>query len=528
MISGEELLKTLLQEKNISSSSSWENAVKLLESDSRFESIRSLPNRKFIFNEYKQQKLRDETQQNRLKIKKAKEELEIFLNNDSRVSSTMRYKQACDEFCDLEVWNLVPEDQRRDIFEDVLLEVKKREDEKARELRRRNKEIFKDILDSIPEIVAQTTWLTAQQYLSQNETFMNDPHLADMDKLDALEVFMEHIEQLEKEEKDERRRERDDKAKQERENRIAFVRFLDELHAAGHLTSISKWQNLYQVISSDPRYVALLSQPLSGSTALDLFKFYVEDLKSRYEDEKKIIHDILEDRKFTITLETTFVDFATFVSEDERSANLDGGNLKMIFERLHEKEREKERMRVRQLMRERRKLEHALYYVLSKHIDLESTDVHEMTPEWDTIRPLICDEPAFKGIEKEEDRIEFFKNYFNSIHDTCMHHHKKPKNAKCSHSNYTPPSITDSPPNSCGGGSNSASLPSIQQQQQPPPPPPPPTTTTNTPTTTNNNNNNNTSVLDPCTLDPNSLDLDELELKRRQIIEELRNSKSRQ
>lgn len=32
----------------------------------------------------------------------------------------------------------------------------------------------------------------------------------------------------------------------------------------------------------------------SGSTALDLFKFYVEDLKARYHDEKKIIKDILK------------------------------------------------------------------------------------------------------------------------------------------------------------------------------------------------------------------------------------------
>lgn len=31
-----------------------------------------------------------------------------------------------------------------------------------------------------------------------------------------------------------------------------------------------------------------------GSTALDLFKFYVEDLKARFHDEKKMIKDILK------------------------------------------------------------------------------------------------------------------------------------------------------------------------------------------------------------------------------------------
>lgn len=31
-----------------------------------------------------------------------------------------------------------------------------------------------------------------------------------------------------------------------------------------------------------------------GSTPLDLFKFFIEDLKSRYSDEKRIIRDILK------------------------------------------------------------------------------------------------------------------------------------------------------------------------------------------------------------------------------------------
>lgn len=444
MDSGEELLRTLLREKNVSSSSSWEYAIKLMETDSRFESVRSLPNRKFIFNEYKQQKSKDEKEEQRLKAKKAKEDLEYFLNSDPRVSSSMRYRQACDEFATIEAWRAVPDDERRDIFNDAMLEVKKREDEKAKELRKRNKEVLRDILDSITEITAQTTWIKAQQYLSQNEFFTKDTSLMAMDKLDALEVFIDYIEQLEEEEKEERRRERRENAKQERENRFAFVRYLDELHAAGHLTSISKWQNLYAVISADPRYIALLSQPLSGSTALDLFKFYVEDLKARYEDEKQIINEILKARNFTITLDTTFVDFATFVSEDERSANLDGGNLKMIFERLSEKEREKERLRLRQIMKEKRKLEHGLYNVLAKHLDVD--DENTLDIEWQSVRDLICEEPAFKAIEKEEDRIEIFRSYLNSINDTCLHHHKKPsKNAKSSHNNYTPPSLSSSP-----------------------------------------------------------------------------------
>lgn len=43
-----------------------------------------------------------------------------------------------------------------------------------------------------------------------------------------------------------------------------------------------------------------LNRKLLGSTALDLFKFYVEDLKSRFHEEKKIIKEILKENSFMI------------------------------------------------------------------------------------------------------------------------------------------------------------------------------------------------------------------------------------
>jgi len=73
---------------------------------------------------------------------------------------------------------------------------------------------------------------------------------------------------------------------------------LDELHEQGKLTSMSLWVELYPIISSDIRFSAMLGQP--GSTPLDLFKFFVEELKSRFHDEKKIIKEILKEKNFEV------------------------------------------------------------------------------------------------------------------------------------------------------------------------------------------------------------------------------------
>merc|ERR1711962_161299 len=86
----------------------------------------------------------------------------------------------------------------------------------------------------------------------------------------------------------------------------------------------------------------MLGQP--GSTPLDLFKFYVEDLKARFSDEK----EILKEKDFEMALNTSFEDFATIVCEDKRSASLDAGNVKLTYNALLEKAESKEKERLKE------------------------------------------------------------------------------------------------------------------------------------------------------------------------------------
>lgn len=74
-----------------------------------------------------------------------------------------------------------------------------------------------------------------------------------------------------------------------------------------------------------------------GSTPLDLFKYYVEDLKARFHDEKKIIKEILREKEFEVKVDTSFDQFATVICEDKRSATLDAGNVKLTYNSLLEK-----------------------------------------------------------------------------------------------------------------------------------------------------------------------------------------------
>lgn len=70
---------------------------------------------------------------------------------------------------------------------------------------------------------------------------------------------------------------------------------------------------------------------LLGSNPLDLFKLYVEDLKARFHDEKKVVKEILKDRGYSIDVDSTFEKFAEIISTDKRAGALDAGNIKLTF-----------------------------------------------------------------------------------------------------------------------------------------------------------------------------------------------------
>nr|CAG4637005.1 EOG090X064W [Ceriodaphnia reticulata]SVE72934.1 EOG090X064W [Ceriodaphnia reticulata] len=416
-----EAFKDLLREKNVPSNASWDQALKYIQRDPRLAALGKLTERKQAFHAYKTQKQKEEKEEQRLKAKKAKEDLEAFLLIDSRISSSTKYFRCEEIYGSLEVWKNVPEGERRDIYEDAVFHLSKREKEEEKALRKRNMKNLTRVLDSITDITHRTAWTEAQQLLLDNSTFAEDSDLLAMDKEDALVVFEQHIRELEHEEEEERERGKRRIKRLQRKNRDSFLNLLDELHENGKLTSMSLWVELYPIISTDLRFSAMLGQP--GSNPLDLFKFYIEDLKSRFHDEKKIIKEILKQKSFEVDIKTTFEDFATIVCEDKRSLTLDGGNVKLTYNALLEKAEAREKERLKEENRRSKKLESAFRNLLrTKEVDYLAT--------WEESLPKLEGDPAFESVTNESDRIRIFKDYQRDMEETCGHHHSRSKKNK--------------------------------------------------------------------------------------------------
>lgn len=119
--------KKLLSEKKIGSNTSWENALKAIQSDSIFSALKGLSEKKQIFNQYKTQRAKEEKEEQRQKQKKAKEELESFLVENEKVHSNLKFRKAEQMFLDKPQWRAVHERDRREVFQDAIVLVAKRE-----------------------------------------------------------------------------------------------------------------------------------------------------------------------------------------------------------------------------------------------------------------------------------------------------------------------------------------------------------------------------------------------------------------
>lgn len=98
-----EAFKELLKEKNVPSNATWEQCVKMISNDPRYESFKKLNEKKQIFNSYKTQKQKDEKEEHRLRAKKAKEDLEEFLMKSDKITSNTKYYKCDEIFAHLEV-----------------------------------------------------------------------------------------------------------------------------------------------------------------------------------------------------------------------------------------------------------------------------------------------------------------------------------------------------------------------------------------------------------------------------------------
>ncbi|KAL2317863.1 hypothetical protein Fmac_031739 [Flemingia macrophylla] len=326
--------KALLESVNVQSDWTWEQAMREIINDKRYNALKTLGERKQAFNEvrnrlhrancmqyvegYLGQRKKLEAEERRMKQKRAREEFTKMLEECKELTSSMRWSKAMSMFENDDRFNAVerPRD-REDLFESYMVELERKEKENAAEEHRRNIAEYRKFLESCDYVKVNSHWRKIQDRLEDDDRYLR------LEKIDRLLVFQDRI------------------RRGERKNRDAFRKLLEEHVAAGILTAKTQWREYCLKVRDLPQYQAVASNT-SGSTPKDLFEDVAEELEKQYHEDKTLIKDAVKSGKIIVVATSVFEDFKDAVLEEAECQTISEINLKLIFDELLERAKEKE------------------------------------------------------------------------------------------------------------------------------------------------------------------------------------------
>eukprot|EP00929_Paragymnodinium_shiwhaense_P080520 TRINITY_DN41_c0_g1_i1.p1 TRINITY_DN41_c0_g1~~TRINITY_DN41_c0_g1_i1.p1 ORF type:complete len:572 (-),score=259.02 TRINITY_DN41_c0_g1_i1:132-1847(-) len=369
--------KSLLEEKEVKSNLKWEEALKLIKDDTRFNALASAGERKQVFAEYVTQAKKREKDEERNKKKAAKDSFVDALKKWSGLKLTTRYKEVAEHFMDEEWWKLIDEDERDESFQEFMDDHEKATKEDRRKQRKEYVEKIKKIYEEESEITVLSRWRDVQDKLRSNETFRW------LSKLEALTSWEEWVEETQKREVGAKRRA---KYRKERLTRDNFRDLLKKMHSKGHIKASEPWADVAREVKGDKQYLAMVGNP--GSTPHDIYDDFLEELEGKYKDDRAKLKKWAKAKGLTITSSSTYEWFHEQLKDEEGYSTIPEENRKQMLESLVQKAKEQEEEAEKNAKKNRKKFVELLQKtrdITAKTTFEEATKLLSGSSSWDCV-----------------------------------------------------------------------------------------------------------------------------------------------
>ncbi|KAK4742651.1 hypothetical protein SAY87_000652 [Trapa incisa] len=405
--------KALLESVNVQSDWTWEQAMREIINDRRYGALKTLGERKQAFNEYLGQRKKLEAEEKRMKQKKAREEFRKMLEECKELTSSIKWSKAVTIFENDERFKAVDRNRdREDIFQSFIVDLDRKEKERAAEEHHHNIAEYRLYLKSCDFIKVNSQWRKIVDRLEDDERCLR------LEKIDRLLIYQDYIRDLERVEEDEKKIQKEQTRRNERKNRDVFRKLMEGHVATGILTAKTHWQDYCLKIRDSAEYEAVASNT-SGSTPRDLFEDVIEELEIKYSEDKAGVKDAIKSGKVSIVSTWMFEDFKTAV-EDLGLPQISEINLELVYEEILERAKEKEEKEAKKRQRiadEFNKLLHTF-----KEITASST--------WEECKALVEESYEFKSFGEESSAKENFEEYITHLQEKAKEKERKREEEK--------------------------------------------------------------------------------------------------
>ncbi|KAI9692647.1 MAG: hypothetical protein M1820_009481 [Bogoriella megaspora] len=395
----------LLRQSGVQTDWTLPRAMQAIMKDPRFGAVPSPKERMLAFEKYVVEQRAQEKDREKDRLAKLRNDFEVMLKRHPEIKHYSRWKTVRPIIENETIFRSTDnEDERRQCFDEYIAELKKQNVEQEASTRKAAMDELMDILNSL-ELAPYTRWSDAQSKIQSNEQFENDPKFQSLSKSDVLTAFESHIKAVERTFNDRRQEEKAHKVRTERQIRDAFIALLNDFKVKGRINAGTKWKDIYPLIENDPRYTNMLGQ--SGSTPLDLFWDVIEEEDLALRGKRHAALEVLKDRRYEVTLQTSLNEFAKVMHDDPRTKNFDRDTVNLIFKRVQEKVAKRaEEDSYESNRRQRRAIDELRSLI--KHLDPPIT----FSDTWDRVRPRVEHTPEYKKLDSDDLR----KQAFDKVH----------------------------------------------------------------------------------------------------------------
>ncbi|CAG8384673.1 unnamed protein product [Penicillium salamii] len=392
----------LLKRHNVQADWTWEQTMRATIKDPQFRALKDPRDRKAAFEKYAVDVRMQEKDRAKERFAKLRADFNTMLKRHPEIKHYSRWKTIRPIIEGETTFRSTnEEEERRQLFDEYIISLKKAHIDQEAVKRKAALDELADILGSL-NLEPYTRWAEANEMIHAHNKFQSDEKFKSLTKSDVLTAFEDHIKTLERAFNDARQQHKAARARKERKNREQFVMLLKELKSQGKIKAGSKWMNICPLIKDDPRYHGILGQP--GSSPLDLFWDMVEEEERSLRGPRNDVLDVLDDKRFEVTAETTFDEFNTVISSDRRTSKIDSDILKLLFERIQDK-----------AIRRNEDEKHAADRHQRRAVDALRSRIKRLEPPvratdtWAEVQPRLEKYDEYKDLETDELRESAFE-----------------------------------------------------------------------------------------------------------------------
>lgn len=360
----EEAFFKTLKRHNVRPDTEWKDAVRLVVRERDYRAIKDPADRRKAFEKY----CRDVREQEKGKEKERKEKLRVdfrkMLATHDEIKHYTRWKTArplIEREHDFKAAG--DEDERRRMFDEYIIELRKRH---AEDEANRRTYAMKELNTMLKALVvdADTRWTDAEETIMNSERFVSEDTFQGLHKLDVFYAFESHMKALERVANDAHQKERSSRRRKERQARDGFKQLLAEVAQDGKIRAGTKWQEIQPLIVDDGRYQAYIGQP--GSDPIELFWDLVEEEERRLRSKRNEAMDVMEEKRWEMLPTSSLEEFTDVMRSHPRTDMFSPDEMSMVYNKIMDKVKERIEKSKHKAERDQRDLLDNVRYAMKK------------------------------------------------------------------------------------------------------------------------------------------------------------------